>query len=75
MEAALSNLYIKGFNNGYFLAEHNPPLIEKLVQTETNLEYIQALRDGKKTFELEKQKVRIKEIKNLRKGKSLDREA
>ncbi len=68
MEATLSNIYIKGFNNGYFLAKHNPNLIANLIKTESNLEYITALKDGKKTFEMEKKKRRILELKNIKKS-------
>jgi hypothetical protein len=74
MEAILNDIYVKGFNNGYFLAKYNAPLIVKLIQTETNLEYIQALRDGKKTFEMERKKERINEIgKNRGNQKNIER--
>ena len=66
MEATLTNIYIKGFNNGYFLAKHNPTLIDKLIRNESNLEYIQALKDGHKTYQLEKQKKRINDVQKLR---------
>ena len=66
MEATLSSIYLKGFNNGYFLAKHNPPLIDKLIQNESNLEYIRALKDGNKTYQLEQLNKRIKEVKKLR---------
>ncbi|KJJ39886.1 hypothetical protein MB09_01570 [Aequorivita vladivostokensis] len=66
MEATYTDLYIKGFNNGYFLAKYNPSLIEQLVQTESNIEYIGALRDGSRTFHLEIKKNKISELANLR---------
>lgn len=66
MEQTLTPYYIKGFNNGYFLAEHNPTLTEQLIRTETDNDYIQGLKDGKKTYELEQQKSRINELKKLR---------
>lgn len=66
MEATLTDVYIKGFNNGYFLAKHNLSLIEKLVQTESNLEYIRALKDGSKTYKLEQQKERVNDLRKLR---------
>jgi hypothetical protein len=66
MEQALSSHYIKGFNNAYFLAEHNSALIEMLIRTETDNDFIQGLKDGKKTYDLEQQKSRIKELQKLR---------
>lgn len=75
MATALSPHYIKGFNNAYFLAEHNPTLINKLITIEKDIDYITGLKDGKKTYELEQQKSRIKDLRKLRnrnKEKGLD---
>ncbi len=66
METALSRHYIKGFNNAYFLAEYNPTLINKLITIEKDSDYINGLKDGKRTYELERQKSRINEIRMLR---------
>ncbi len=66
MEKTLSPHYIKGFNNAYFLAEHNPALISKLITIEKDIDYINGLKDGKKTFELELQKSRISDLRKLR---------
>ncbi len=66
MEQTPTPYYIKGFNNAYFLAEYNPTLIEMLIRTETDNDFLQGLRDGKKTYELEQQKSRIKELQKLR---------
>lgn len=68
METTLSPYYIKGFNNAYFLAQHNPSLLKQLIKLESETDYVKGLKDGKKRFELEKQKDRIQEIKKLRKG-------
>ena len=66
METTLAPHYIKGFNNAYFLAEHNPALINKLITIEKDIDYINGLKDGKKTYELEQQKSRIKDLRKLR---------
>lgn len=66
METTLSPNYVKGFNNAYFLAEHNPTLINKLITIEKDIDYINGLKDGKKTYELEQQKSRINDLRKLR---------
>lgn len=66
METTLSPHYIKGFNNAYFLAEHNPTLINKLISIEKDIDYINGLKDGNKTYQLEQQKNRISDLRKLR---------
>lgn len=66
METTLSPYYVKGFNNAYFLAEHNPTLISKLITIEKDIDYINGLKDGKKAYELEQQKTRINDLRKLR---------
>lgn len=49
--------FIKGFNDGYILAEHDPKLLDSLFsnnQYET-LPYFNGLLKGKKQFAIEKQ--------------------
>jgi hypothetical protein len=59
--------YIKGFNNGYVLAEHKPELLKAVTQ---NLppanEYVEGILDGKEQFKLEKTQEQISEIEQLR---------
>jgi|AntRauTorckE5430_2_1112549.scaffolds.fasta_scaffold10221_3 hypothetical protein len=66
--------YIKGFNDGYLLKQHKPELIEKLLGTPSTNEYIQGLRDGERTYEQQKVKLRTQEIKDLKSRKSKNRD-
>jgi hypothetical protein len=68
--------YIKGFNNGYILAEHKPDLAESLSKTSaTANDYVEGLIDGREQLEFEKSKEKISELNQLRnetRNKGLD---
>lgn len=66
MEETVSKKYLKGFNDAYLLAEHKPKLVEQLLKTTTENEYLQGMRDGKRTFEQEKTQSRYQELDDLR---------
>jgi len=69
-----SKNYLKGFNDGYFLAEHAPKVLSKLVEIqhkENNIEYLNALKEGKAAFENDQIRNRKRE---LVRGKSCDQE-
>lgn len=69
-----SKRYLKGFNDGYFLAEHAPKVLSKLVETqneENNIEYINALKEGKVAYENQRIRDRKRELEQ---GKSIDLE-
>lgn len=74
METELTPYYIKGFNNAYFLAQHNPSLLNQLIKLESETDYVKGLHDGKKTYDLEQQKSRIKDLQHLRKKSNRDLE-
>lgn len=55
--------FIKGFNNGYLLAKHEPELVEKLlISKNENNEYYKGISEGKKQHEIEKVRARLKSI-------------
>lgn len=74
MEQEINKKYVKGFNHAYLLAKHKPQIIESIVKTKTQNEYIQGLKDGKGAFEQEKIKSRFQEMEKLhsQKDKSHD---
>ena len=67
--------FIKGFNQGYTLAEHEPDILSKIVQNinSTN-DYVQGIVSGKEEFELEKSRTHLDDLSRIRnKPKDLDR--
>lgn len=74
MSEQIDTLYIKAFNNAFVLSEFNAHLLEKILQTTTENNYIQGLKDGKTIFDLTRQKSRLKDIENLRNSKNIDRD-
>ena len=67
--------FIKGFNHGYTLAEHEHELLNKIVKN-LNLtnDYVQGIVSGKDEFELEKSRTHLDDLNRLRnKSKDLDR--
>jgi len=48
--------YLKGFNNAYLLAQHQPKLLDSLLTTTVENEYLNGMYDGKRTYEQEQQK-------------------
>ena len=59
--------FIKGFNHGYTLAEHEPSLLNKIVKNlnSTN-DYVQGIVSGKEEFELEKSRTHLDDLNRLR---------
>jgi hypothetical protein len=70
----ISEKYIKGFNQAFLLKEHNPDLIDGLLTTTSNNDYIQGLKDGAQTFELQKTTSRTKQLENLKSRRDKDRD-
>lgn len=66
--------FIKWFNHGYTLAEHEPELLNKIVKNinSTN-DYVQGIVSGKEEFELEKSQTHLDDLTNIR-SKSQDRD-
>jgi hypothetical protein len=66
--------FIKGFNHGYTLAEHEPELLNKIVKNlNSPNDYIQGIVSGKEEYKLEKSRIHLDDLTNLR-SKSQDRE-
>lgn len=69
--------YTEGFNNGYFLSEIEPGMLEKLLTgTQGENEYLQGLKDGHLEFKKEQQmnKIRV-HYENKRANSRDDRDA
>lgn len=57
--------FIKGFNNGYFIAKYQPDLFEKLEKiSNPDNEYFQGLLSGKKEYTTEKNILLLKDLKH-----------
>ena len=68
-------IFIKGFNHGYTLAEHEPDILSKIVKNlnSTN-DYVQGIVSGKEEFELEKSRTHLDDLNRIRnKSQDLDR--
>lgn len=46
--------YVKGFNEGYLMAEHLPDIADKLARVKNNSERLSGFKDGKSQHFLEK---------------------
>jgi len=72
--------FIKGFNNGYVLAKHEPDLLSKIVQniSSTN-DYLTGFFSGKEEYEIEYSHTQLQDLKRIRsqsrdRGYDLERE-
>lgn len=54
--------FVKGFNHGYFLAQHYPKTLSKLLESKNNHDYIKALSAGKEAYEQQQLKRRSREL-------------
>lgn len=69
--------YIKGFNHGYILAEHDPELAKQIVKhPNVKSEYFKGIVSGKQEYDIEKIRTKLKGAvkksipnKNVEKGK------
>lgn len=63
--------FIKGFNAGYQLSKHEPELLERILKSPTeDVEYLHAMRLGKKQHDREKLLEQLKK----KQSKDQDRE-
>ena len=59
--------YIKGFNNAYLLAEHEPSLLKSISKTLTpQNEYLDGFISGKLQHELDQTRSQLEELQHLR---------
>jgi hypothetical protein len=66
----LDEKYLKGFNSGYLLSKHDPELLDKLLKSPNDNEYIKGMNMGKKQHDREKL---LEQLKQSQK-RSKDRE-
>ena len=60
-------LYKKGFNAGYLIAQYEPKLLGKLEgQVRTSNEFLLGVTEGAREFRLEISKQQITELNNIR---------
>lgn len=63
--------FIKGFNGGYLLNQHEPKLLDQILSgQESKDDYFQGLREGRKQHEKEKF---LEQMKDSQKGKDKGR--
>ncbi len=74
MSNQINEIYIKAFNHAYLLAKYNGILLEKILESKNENEYIKGLMDGKKAYEINLKQDRLLEIDKLRRNKDKDRE-
>ncbi len=69
-------LYVRGFNHGYTLAKYLPELLAKIVKKiNPNSDYILGFFSGKEEWELEKDRIHLDELNQLRnQSKDIERE-
>jgi hypothetical protein len=68
--------YIKGFNAGYLLNQHEPELMKQILATpqDKNNDYFSGLQDGKKQHDKEKILAQMKQVQQKGKDKGKERE-
>lgn len=62
--------YIKGYNHGYQLAEHEPELLDTLLKAQADnspSDYSRAMKQGKDQFDREKLMAEMKAIRERQK--------
>lgn len=70
----LNEKYLRAFNHSFLLKQYNPDLIDGLLTTTSNNDYIQGLKDGAQTFEQQKTKSRTQQLQNLKSRRDKDRD-
>lgn len=67
----LEKLFIKGFNNGYMLAKHEPQMLDNLLrEIRPNSSYIDGMKGGQLEYQQERLQNRVNEINKLNKTNS-----
>lgn len=62
--------YLKGYNHGYQLAQHEPELLDKLMQAQSNnapTDYSRAMSQGKNQYHQQKLVAEMKAIRERQK--------
>ena len=68
---SIDKQYIKGFNHGYILAEHDPQLAKQIVKhPNVESEYFKGIVSGKQEYDLSRMKQRMKTVSKNQPSKS-----
>lgn len=74
-ENQVSQEYLSGFNQGYYIQQHEPELVDKIISTDVSKDYLEGFNDGSREYEQERIESEFKQLdrdKDL--GKDWDRE-
>ncbi len=72
-EEQISPLYIKGFNDGYILQQHEPELLSAVLKSDNPAnEFLKAVKAGQKQYQEEKSLEAIRARKEQSKHKGLE---
>lgn len=66
--------YIKGFNHGFLLNRYQSQLMESLMNSTSNNDYINGLKDGARMYEKQKTTSRTQQIQNLKMRRDKDQD-
>ena len=72
MMSSKDDMYTKGFNHGYVLAEYRSELLQSIVDSHGKATYLQGVEDGKQEYERERTRAREAELEKLKKKKVRD---
>lgn len=61
--ATASEKYIKGFSHWYYFRKHNPELLNSILQSKSDNDYLKELKDGAKVLKNDKISRRLQEIR------------
>lgn len=65
--------YVRGFNNAYLLAEHEPRLLSDITRSvNPSNDYFEGFFSGKAEWEIEQSKDQLNEIEELREPEQLE---
>ena len=66
--------YISGVNHAYILAEHQPKLLKKLLESKTENDYFVGLKDGQRLYEQNRSKSRLQQLNKIKGNKAKDKD-
>jgi len=73
MSDSINNIYIQALNNAYLLSKYKSKLIDTILKSPNDSIYFQGLRDGKKIYDLQHDKSRLRDLERLRNKSTRDR--
>jgi len=74
LNETIDPLYLKGFNNGYIIEQHQPKLLKEVLSGIENnsMPYVQGMRAGAKEHQRELFKLRIENAQQENKSNNYD---